>query len=121
MKALYILITFFILSQLVFGQNDLVIIKKMGTKYSEKEINESINKADWCGFIHKDSLFTLSFDDGLQVMLKSQKQLLSENQPFSEECIQKDNTKDSAIYSIHQSGVLMRRVEKNQHVKSINH
>ena len=107
MRNLYILILFIALSNSFFGQKEVAIIKNLGAKYSEKEILEAVNRADWCGYFHETSRYTLTFEDGASVELLSKKEL-NEEVIQNDACFQNQNTKDNGIYKIHDSGVLIR-------------
>ncbi len=107
MKILLSFVTIVVFSQSYYGQNNIAYIKKLGSKYSAIEILKAINKADWCGYFHETSRYTLTFEDGATVELLSKKELNKEVIQ-NDECFQNENTRDNGIYKIHESGVLIR-------------
>lgn len=107
MKNIYIIILTIASSYSLFGQKEIAFIKNLGKKYSEVQLKEALEKADWCGYFHENSRYTITFDDGATVDLLSKKEL-NGSLKLSDTCFQKENTKDNGIYKIHESGVLIR-------------
>lgn len=92
----------------VKSQKNFCTIKVVGNKYSESEILKAVSKADWCGYFHESSRYTLTFEDGSTIELFS-KQELSEL-GIDESCFQNENTIDNGVYKIHESGILIRMI-----------
>lgn len=107
MKNLYVTILFFASTHFLFGQKEIAVVKKLGTKYSEIKILEAVKKADWCGYFHETSGYTITFDDGATVELLSKKEIIS-SVKLNDTCFQNENTQDNGIYKIHESGILIR-------------
>jgi len=107
MKILLIFVTIFVFCQSFYGQKNFAYINKLGSKYSANEILEAIYKADWCGYFHETSRYTLTFEDGATVELLSKKELNKEV-TLNDVCFQNENTTDNGIYKIHESGILIR-------------
>ena len=107
MKILLSFVTIFMFSQSYYGQKNIAYINKLGSKYSANEIIEAINKADWCGYFHETSRYTLTFEDGATVELLSKKEL-SVEVIQNDSCFQNENTRDNGIYKIHENGILIR-------------
>ncbi len=89
------------------GQSSFFVVTKIGTKYTEAQLKESVEKADWCGYFHESSRYTITFDDGATVELLSKKEI-SSSEKLNDACFQNENIKDNGIYKIHESGALVR-------------
>lgn len=107
MKNIYIIILSIVSSFSVFAQKEVAFIKNTGKKYSEVQLKEALEKADWCGYFHESSRYTITFDDGATVELLSKKEITSPEK-LADACFQNENTKDNGVYKIHESGILIR-------------
>jgi hypothetical protein len=88
------------------GQSSFFVVTKTGTKYTEAQLKESVEKADWCGYFNENSRYLLTFEDGSTVELFSKKELGEVT--LNGVCFQNENTTDNGIYKIHKSGILIR-------------
>lgn len=62
----------------LYSQN-FYTIEKVGTKYSKDQLEEAINKADWCGYFYVSKRRKLRFDDGSVIELYSFNELSNKN------------------------------------------
>lgn len=96
----------------------ICFIVKTGKTYDSEQIKTAVEKADWCGFIHKSKNYTLLFDDGSVVELFSQKNHFAKGITLSEACTQTETTSDNSTYSILPSGTIARKVQKDKNIKT---
>ena len=93
-------------------------VVKVGKTYDAEQLKIAIEKADWCGFIHKTKNYSLMFDDGSIVELYSQKSHFANGITLSDACIQSETTTDNSVYSILSSGTIARKVQKDKNIKT---
>ena len=111
-----IIIFFFLFfSQLSIAQKEVFSIESVGSKYTQKQLNIAMKKADWCGYLNANEKVKLTFDDGAIVLLLSKNDFKG-NKP-NEECFKNTTNSDRAVYSIHATGVIIRRVSANNFKK----
>ena len=103
--ALFSVSLFF--SSFMYSQTSYYIITKPGRKYSVEQLNTALSKADWCGYFHYFERYQIIFDDGTEVELISKKEMTLDNL-VNDECFQSEKIKDDGIYSVHESGRLLR-------------
>lgn len=109
-----VLLSFFlVLSYFAFGQVKFHEMN-LGSKYSEQELTEAVENANWCGYYHESKNYELHFDDGAIVKLKNKAQLLSNlnNSPMTDRCFQNISAKSENIHFINSSGWIMVPKEK---------
>mgnify|MGYP000548185479 CR=1 FL=1 len=109
-----VLLSFFlVLSSFAFGQVKFHEMN-LGSKYSEQELTEAVENANWCGYYHESKNYELHFDDGAIVKLKNKAQLQSSgNEIFmNENCYQNMLTKSEYVHIINSSGWIMVPKEK---------
>ncbi len=106
-KTFFTLFLILFFSNQSFSQSQNFKIQNMGRKYSEKELVTALFNADWCGYFHESSRYTITFDDGATVELLSKKEI-SSSEKLNDACFQNENIKDNGIYKIHESGALVR-------------
>jgi hypothetical protein len=106
MKLLPVFIGVFLLSFSANSQANYEITA-LGTTYSQTDLQNVFNSANFCGSHYQNQRFLIVFDDGAQVELLS----AAEIPQFSSDCILDDNaTIPSCVYSI-ASGVIHRQCE----------
>ena len=101
--------------QMSIAQKEDFSVESLGSKYTEKELKMAIQKADWCGYLNANEKVKLTFDDGAIVFLLSKNDFKG-NEP-NEECYKNTANIDRAVYSIHSTGVIIRRVSANKFKK----
>lgn len=116
MKQFFLISIFILLANFSMSQSKFVI-KTVGTKYLTEEINSAISAADWCGFYYTQERRELNFDDGSIVEFLSAKEIESSGSELNSTCYSNYKVKDDKIYSIHSSGKVLIRVEKNKSFK----
>lgn len=108
MKKIIVSFSMILLSVFVFGQNSFEI-KKIGTQYTESQINSAFTTADFCGSYFQTKRNLLVFNDGSEVELKSKTELLNEGISLSESCFLSDETHYfKSIWSIAANGMIMK-------------
>ena len=96
-------------------------IEKIGSKYSSFQIEEALNKADWCNFILTKDNQLLNFDDGTIIKLFSESQLSEFDKNKYSKCNFQENKISNSVFSIHPSGYILQAATKNNHIKSFKH
>lgn len=96
----------------------ICFVVKTGKTYDSEQLKTAVEKADWCGFVHKSKNYTLLFDDGSVVELLSQKNHFTKGITLSEACTQIETTSDNSTYSILPSGTIARKVQKDKNIKA---
>lgn len=97
------------------AQKEVFLIESLGSKYTKRELTDAMKNADWCGYFNADYKVKLTFDDGAIVYLLSKNDLKT-NAPKAD-CFKNTQTTDIAVYSIHQTGVIIRNLSANKFKK----
>ena len=86
----------------------------LGSQYSNQQLTDAIENANWCGYYHQTEHYELRFDDGAIVTLKNKSQLQSTgNEIFmNEKCFQNILTKSEYVHIINSDGWIMVPKEK---------
>ena len=86
----------------------------LGSNYSNQQLIDAVENANWCGYFHQTENYELRFDDGAIVTLKNKAQLQSSgNEIFmNENCYQNMLTKSEYVHIINSSGWIMVPKEK---------
>ena len=86
----------------------------LGSKYSNQQLNEAIQNANWCGYFHETENYEIRFDDGAIVTLKNKAQLQSSNNETNVDnrCFQNILAKSEYVHIINSSGWIMVPKEK---------
>lgn len=106
MKLLLVLIGFAMLSNTVNAQANYEITT-LGTTYSESDLQNVFNSADFCGSHYQNQRFLIVFDDGARVELLAAAELPQ----LAASCILADDAKiPSCVYSI-TNGVIHRQCQ----------
>jgi len=85
----------------------------LGNQYSIEQIIKAVNNANWCGYIHEFENYKIVFDDGAEVLLKSQKQALNDGINLKGNCIQSVKVASKHVYSIAKNGIIVIRAERD--------
>ena len=97
------------------AQKEVFSIESLGSKYTKEVLTDAMKNADWCGYLNADDKVKLTFDDGAILYLLSKNDLKT-NAPKAD-CFKNTQTIDIAVYSIHQTGVIIRNVSANKFKK----
>jgi hypothetical protein len=107
MKPITTLIIVMFSSFLGFSQS--FSIQKLGTEYSEIQVNSAMQNADLCGGYFYSKPNVLIFNDGTEVVLKSKQQMLSEGLTINESCFISDSDiYHKSIWSIAEGNHLLK-------------
>jgi hypothetical protein len=117
MKLIVLVISIFILNS-TFGQKQFYSIAALGTKYSFEQLNESMKKADWCGYFNSNSRFKINFDDGAIVELLSGKEEFDIKNQLDQNCFQTELMEDKGMFKIHESGILVKMLSARNTTKN---
>ena len=81
----------------------------MGHNYSAQTIGDAFNSADFCGYYFESERNKILFDDGAEVELKSNEELLNEGIQIENSCII-DHTPNHHLFtwSIASNGTLLK-------------
>jgi len=85
----------------------------IGNKYTNEQLTNAVNNANWCGYIHEFENYKIVFDDGAEVLLKSQKQALNDGINLKGNCIQSVKVASKHVYSIAKNGIIVIRAERD--------
>ncbi|MDC0460433.1 hypothetical protein OAM07_06715 [Crocinitomicaceae bacterium] len=113
MKTITSFILFLMMYSYGIGQvkhHDIIL----GAQYSNQQLLDAVENANWCGYFHQTENYELRFDDGAIVTLKNKSELQSDgNEIFmNENCFQNILTKSEYIHIINSDGWIMVPKEK---------
>ena len=86
----------------------------LGSKYSNQELEDAIENANWCGYFHETENYEIRFDDGSIVTLKNKSQIQASGDEtyMDPKCFQNVLTKSEYVHIINSSGWIMVPKEK---------
>jgi len=86
----------------------------LGAQYSNQQLLDAVENANWCGYFHQTENYELRFDDGAIVKLKNKLQLQSNGNEsiMNEKCFQNVLTKSEYVHIINSDGWIMVPKEK---------
>lgn len=87
-------------------------IAKLGNKYSQDQIINAMNAAEWCGYYFANEAHQIKFDDGSIVEFKSAAELGN----IDSSCVS-EPFHDKKVYGIHATGRIIVKVNKMETLK----
>lgn len=94
-----------------FAQQNTFQITQKGSAYSEQELKDAMNSANWCGYYYEDQRHLLNFDDGSVVELLSYRELISNKSMIDPSCVEGYQSEDKATYIL-KDGAIVRTAMK---------
>ena len=107
MKKSIALIALILSSGTTFSQSAYQV-KTSGQNYSLPQIQTAIESADFCGYYYTDERHLLVFDDGTEVELKSNDELLIEGVTLANSCVTSDRKENPVVWAIGGNGKILR-------------
>ncbi len=95
------------------AQESTFTIKQLGDKYSQEEIKNAMEAADWCGYYFENEAHSINFDDGSVVEFKSASELKTIDTSCTGVVFE-----DTKVYAIHKTGRVIVRANKLDSVKT---
>ncbi|MFT6504034.1 MAG: hypothetical protein ACJASQ_004174 [Crocinitomicaceae bacterium] len=107
MKKSIALIALILSSGATFSQSTYEI-KTAGQNYTLAQVQTAIESANFCGYYYSDERHLLLFDDGTEVELKSNDELLIEGVTLGNTCVTADRKENPVVWAIAANGTILR-------------
>ena len=107
MKKAITIITLILSAGTTFAQSTYEVTAA-GQNYTLAQIQAAIESADFCGYYYSDERHLLLFDDGTEVELKSNDELLIEGVTLANACVTADRKENPVVWAIGANGTISR-------------
>lgn len=107
MKRSIALIALILSSGATFSQSTYEVTTA-GQNYTLSQVQIAIESANFCGYFYSDERHLLLFDDGTEVELKSNDELLIEGVALDSTCLTADKKENPVVWGIASNGTILR-------------
>ena len=119
MKKFSLSLVFIALYAISYSQ-DLYVITTVGQTYSVQQVKEAIESDDFCGYYYTDERHLLVFNDGTEVELKSNDELILEGYFMPSECYTLERKENPVVWTIDANNTIIRGTPNTGRIKGSN-
>lgn len=119
MKKSIVLIVLILSSGATFSQLTYEV-KNPGQNYTLAQVQTAIESTDFCGYFYTDERHLLLFDDGTEVELKSNDELLIEGIVLDITCVTTDRKENPVVWAIGANDNILKGGPETGRIKGSN-